>query len=235
MSREEKMIKAEKGSTWFYNWIFWSSLITVPWMGLNLINQGYTASSGSFVWAVSAPVFIHLVLLIQFDVETIFTKRHRQQAFMLLGLRLFSAMFFFGTMNYYGICGWFLVNGGIWLWGWRWGLGQVKKGDCWLIRFLDGKKGKKDLPRAWAFPSSPSSEAKIEKEERKALPSLPPASVEDKEMEMSKVLRNAFDYLNRGQKDIAIRKFYQVFRDGSGNQRALALVELEKLEQVESF
>jgi hypothetical protein len=147
-------VKAEQAIRWVYHWLFWSVFITVPWMGLNLgilASLFYGAPTSGFVLAVLLPVLAHAVLFFGLGSPHLYARRHTQQAFILVGLRALSALFFMGLMQGSGVCLWIIVNGFFWLVGTVWGLRQVKRGDCWLMRWK-GEDVK--LPRPWAVPTS---------------------------------------------------------------------------------
>lgn len=140
-------IKAEKRAIWVYHWLFLSPLITVPAMAIYLYSLDYHA--GVMLWfiAVLAPALVHLIMLRGLSSPHLFVRRHTQQGFILLGLRVCSALLFISLMRG-SFCLWLPTSALLWAGGSLLGWTQVRRGDCWLMRRKD-EGG--ELPRPWAI------------------------------------------------------------------------------------
>ena len=103
--------------------------------------------TSSYVSAVALPAVLLLVLLIPLASRLVYVRRHAQQAVVLAVLRVLSTMLIVGLSRGELIVLWVIVNGGLWIFGGVWGLRQIRRGECWLMR-VRGEVS--DLPRSWA-------------------------------------------------------------------------------------
>ncbi|MCP4536757.1 MAG: hypothetical protein GY832_06390 [Chloroflexi bacterium] len=255
--------KSEQSIRWVYHWLRWSVFLTVPWMIFGLIIVDilfYAATDWSYVLAVLLPALAHLVLLFGFNSPSLYARRHTQQAFILAGMRVLSALFFVGLSEGSATCLWIIVSGFLWVWGTVWGLQQIKRGDCWLMRWKgEGAK----LPRSWALPAgvaaipvtdapTPVAPTRVEPTVTKpevevaTLPEtvgapapatpLPAAHLSPKaSADPNAAFKKGLSLLHTDKQTEAIDCFLAAFRTGPPDLRRQALVELEKLEQVETF
>jgi len=165
-----------------------------------------------FITAALLPTIVHAVLLLGLMSSSLYVRRHAQQAVLMVGARALSTGVILGTSGGGAVGLWLLVNGLQWGLGARWGLRQVGRGDCWLMR-LRGEAS--ELPRPWARPEFRA-------------PSLATIEPEQALMDGNALLR-------QGDPVEATQHFLAAFRSGSSEHRARALLELEKLGQVERF
>jgi dipeptidyl aminopeptidase/acylaminoacyl peptidase len=109
-------------------------------------------STASYVGAVALPAVLLLVLLIPLGSRLVYVRRHAQQAVALAAIRACSTILLVGMSRGSLIAVWVVVNGGLWLFGGVWGLRQIRRGECWLMR----RRGEvSDLPRPWAAKQVP--------------------------------------------------------------------------------
>jgi len=165
-------------------------------------------SVGVYAATVALPGVLLLALLIPLGSRLVYVRRHAQQAVFFAVLRVVSTVLIVGLSRGQLIALWVIVNGGLWLFGGVWGLRQVRRGDCWLMR-VRGEVS--DLPRAWAtrpmvtapvtLASQASSDAITEEEGREA----------------------------------TIERLRQMLRAGSAQERKWAIESLEALGEIEEF
>ncbi len=211
--------QTEKRAARVYWWLFFSALITVPWMATNLLSLGFTDRFNSplaYLLATISPALVHLVLLFGLLSSNLFIRRHAQQGLLLILLRVASAVWFV-AMARGETSAWFLVNGSTWLFGTIWGIRQVNRGECWLMR---ARGENADLPRAWANAPTPTN-----------LSASGTNSSGDAAFDLNVGLR-LLDMNNRVE---ARTRFLAAFRNGSRELRERAAMELEKLGEVETF
>jgi len=162
------------------------------------------------VAAVTWPGLVYVVLLIPLWSRDLFVRRHAQQAFSLAVAGVLSTVLIVG-LSRGALAGlWVVVNGGFWIFGAVWGLRQIKRGDCWLMR----RRGEiSELPRPWATAKAP------EPAPAAPGPALPAEA------------------LPAGQDDRAatIEALRSAFRTGSPEERQRALEALKALGEIEEF
>jgi hypothetical protein len=182
-----------------------------------------------YVAAVLAPVLVHLLLFLGFLSPYPYARRHTQQAMGLALLRALCAAILMGLTRYSAVNAWLVVNGSLWLFGSIWGLRQVSRGDCWLMR-VRGEGAA--LPRPWAV-AVPKGEA-----------APPPAQVPTAAVSTVSTVSTvptgpqaAFDQglalLSQDKREAAVACFMTAFRLGDADLRRRALAELETLGEVE--
>ena len=164
-----------------------------------------------YVAAAALPGLLLLVLLIPLGSRLVYVRRHAQQAVFFAGLRVVSTVLIVGLSRGELIVLWVIVNGGLWLFGGVWGLRQVRRGECWLMR-LRGEVS--DLPRSWAT-----------KQEVRA-----PVVSES-------VVAPALGEPNTEEEDRAatIESLRQMLRTGSPQERQWAIESLQALGEIEEF
>src|SRR3990172_434110 len=214
--------KAERGVKWVYWWLFWSPLITVPCMGVNLSNAYRPAD---YMWSILWSTLPHLILLLGLLSPYRYAQRHMQQALMLVGLRALLTAFIFGLSRGEAWGFWVITNGALWLWGTFAGLGQVRRGECWLMRV---RRESAELPRPWAALLGAST-----------APAAPPAPSAASSLITPSDPLAAFlkgrSLVNSGQRAEAVACFLAVFRSGSPELRQQAVSALGQLGEVETF
>jgi len=167
-------------------------------------------SLAEYVAAVAWPGLVQVVLLIPLWSPYLFVRRHAQQACSLAVVRILSTVLIVGVTRGALIGLWVVVNGGLWIFGSVWGLRQIKRGDCWLMR----RRGEiSELPRPWATAKAP------EPAPAAPGPALPAEA------------------LPAGQDDRAatIEALRSAFRTGSPEERQRALEALKALGEIEEF
>ncbi len=218
----DEQAKAERGIRWVYWWLFWSPLITVPCMAFNL---SYAYQPADYMWSILWSALPHLILLFGLRSPYRYAQRHTQQALMLVGLRALLTAFIFGVWKGEAWCFWVITNGALWLWGTFAGLGQVRRGEYWLMRV---RRESAELPRPWAaLPEAP------------AAPVAPPAPSAASSLITPSDPLAAFlkgrSLVNSGQRAEAVACFLAVFRSGSPELRQQAAIALDQLGEVETF
>jgi Tol biopolymer transport system component len=167
-------------------------------------------SLAEYVAAVAWPALVHVVLLIPLWSPYLFVRRHAQQALLLAVVRVLSAVLIVG-LSRGGLIGlWVVVNGGLWIFGTVWGLRQIKRGDCWLMR----RRGEvSELPRPWATPkvAEPTPTA--------TGPALAPGAIP----------------AGQGERAATVEALRLAFRTGSPEERQRALEALKALGEIEEF
>ena len=199
-----------------------SEICAMDWDGTNVRNlsAGGTRATqaaapapiplAESVAAVAWPGLVQVVLLIPLWSRNLYVRRHAQQAFSLAVVRILSTVLIVGVTRGALIGLWVVVNGGLWIFGTVWGLRQVKRGDCWLMR---GRGEISDLPRPWAAPkvAEPAPMAP-----GPALPAETLPAGQDERAATVEALRLAF-------------------RTGSPEERQHALEALKALGEIEEF
>jgi len=219
LSREQ--VNAERGVGWVYHWIFWTSLITVPWMRLNLVGLSFRyTSTSNYVGAALWPAVIHVVLLLGLNSPYLYVRRHTQQALLFVGLRALSTFLFIGLMEGSGACFWTITNGALWMLGSVWGRRQLRRGDCWLMR-VRGEAG--ELPRPWAARPAPTQNPP------------PVRSTFTVPVDPDLAFAQGRSRVGVGQRAEAVVCFLAAFHIGPPDLRRRAVAELEKLGEVETF
>jgi tetratricopeptide (TPR) repeat protein len=236
--------EAEKNAaSWVYAWLYLSPFLTVPCFVFQLFDLHSRSTVGEQVWAAIVPLIFHVpLLLMSFGVGSLFVRRHMQQALLLIALRagMAAVSLNLGQFPEGGLCGpglFCLGNGTLWLFTSLWGLTQVARGDCWLMRWK-GEDG--ELPRPWAVsPDVPaSSAASVPATMPTGAPvSLIPAasSLFEAPAEPNTTFEDGLRQLRIGKQTDAIACFLAAFQDGPPHLRHRALAELEKLGEVETF
>ena len=151
---DEKQARLEKRAGWLYWWLAGSSLITVPWMIVNLVGLNFVSrpSGWSYFGAVALPALPHLLFLPWwFRSQNAFVRGHLRQALLLFSLRFGLAVLAIGLTQAQavGIVVWLYTAGALWGVSFL-GVFQVHNGKLWW-------KGKRaaslELPRPWATPA----------------------------------------------------------------------------------
>jgi dipeptidyl aminopeptidase/acylaminoacyl peptidase len=163
-----------------------------------------------YVAGVARPALLLLVLLFPLRSRYVYVRRHALQAVLLAGVRVSTTVLLVGLTRGSLIGLWVVVNGGLWIFGTVSGLGQIKRGDCWLMR----RKGEvSELPRPWAAPkvAEPAPVAPG--------PALPAEA------------------LPAGQDERAamVEELHAAFRMGSPEERKRAIEALKALGEIEDF
>ena len=220
-----------------YWWLLLSPFITVPCFAFQLFDLGSRSSVGERVWAVVVPLIFHTpLLLMSFGTGNRFVRRHMQQALLLIALRAGLAAISLNLGRHPGNGLWlfFLGNGSLWLFGSLGGFGQVKRGDCWLMR-RKGEGG--ELPRPWAVPAdaaAPTAPVPTDAPTR-AAPSLAVHSLPEASADPNVAFEKGLSLLHTDKQAEAADCFLTAFRTGPPDLRHRALAELEKLGEVETF
>ena len=118
-----------------YAWLFWSSFLTVPIFIIAIISA-YDSSVNALVFAALTPLILHTPLLFGLSSKSRFVYRHTQQGILLIALRAGLASLAVSAGRYPddGLWLFLLGNGALWLFGTIWGLNQISRNDCWLMR-----------------------------------------------------------------------------------------------------
>lgn len=135
-----------KSAKRLYAWLWWSSIITVPFFLLSMDFNLYASSStNERVTTALMPLFFHLVLLLGLSSKSAFVYRHTQQAIFLIALRAGMAALALNIDAYPPDGLWLFIfgNGSLWLFGTLWGRNQVVRGNCWWAE----RKGDTILPK----------------------------------------------------------------------------------------
>jgi streptogramin lyase len=233
---EAEWEQVQKTARRVYQWLLLSPFVTVPcfvYQGFDLF--WYRGSTlGERVWAAVVPLVFHIPLfLLSFAHPRHFVKRHLQQAALLIGLRACMAAISLNLTRYPedGLWLFLLGNGALWWFGSRWGMRQVKRGDCWLMR----KLGEEDrLPNLQALPApaapAPVTIAAAVRAGGSATYSSPEPSADP-----AASFERGMDLLRGGKQVEAGAMFLAAFRSGPPELRRRALLELERLGHVEEF
>jgi len=112
-----------------YNWLFWSSLITVPAFLLAVENASY--QTDDLVLAALLPLIFHAPLLLGLTSKSAFVYRHTQQGILLIFIRAVLAAIAVSTDTWVLFI---LGNGALWLFGSIWGRNQVTRSECSLMK-----------------------------------------------------------------------------------------------------
>ena len=162
--------------------------------------------------AVARPALVQVVLLIPLWSPYLYVRRHGQQAFSLAVGGVLSAVLIVG-LSRGGLIGlWVFVNGALWVFGTVWGLRQIKRGDCWLMR----RRGEvSELPRPWAAPKVLEA----------ALAPAPPGPT----------LAPGAATAGQGERAATVEGLRLVFRTGSPEERQRAIEALKALGEIEEF
>jgi Tol biopolymer transport system component len=198
------------------------------------IEPSFALPSAPLGLSILLPALLQLILVVGLISPQLYVRRHAQQAITLIGFRIVSSVLFIGLMSGAGWLLWLLVNGFLWLFGGIWGLRQVSRGGCWLMRM----RGETDLlPRFAAAPVTPV-----------AVPSVVPSAPQVAEPIATPVPAPGFSIPNdpsaalelglalvaQSRREQAIACFMFVFRNGSPELRQRAVAEMEKLGEVEN-
>ena len=90
----DERANTERSIGYVYWWLFWSPLITVPWMVASVLSLPYYRHQASdWLWAILPAALPHLILLFGLRSKTLYRRRHVEQALVLVGVRLMSTMF----------------------------------------------------------------------------------------------------------------------------------------------
>jgi len=232
-----KQAEDEKAVKWVYNWLFWSPIITVPWLIINSFDLGSRDPLTAFIWATITPAIPHLVLLSTQRSKHLFIRRHGQQALLLISTRIFSTVFFLGSTRFEDIGLWLAVNGFLWLFGRSVGLKQITEGDSWLMRYLGEKR---HLPRPWKD-LEPFEEIKTLEKQAASVPSLSKRKLPA--LQISSWAPNAvksanergLQLLKEGKKTEALEKFLFVFREGPKEWKEHAIESIRNIDEIEVF
>lgn len=230
--------KNERSIRWVYHWLLWSVLITVPWMIFDLLVLEilfYGSGIPAYTLAVLLPACAHGLLLFGLRSPHRYARRHAQQALVLAGLRTLSTVFFVGLTEASGTCLWVLANGFLWIFGTVSGLRQIKRGDCWLMRWLGEGS---ELPRPWAAVEDGAALA----DAAPPVPSVPtpapvvaPAEPTPPPADPNAVFGDGLRLLREGQRSEAAACFLTAFRTGPSDLRDRARAALADLGEVETF
>jgi len=163
-----------------------------------------------YVAAVSWPGLVQVVLLIPLRSPYRYVRRHGQQAFLLAVAGVLSTVLLVGITRGALVGLWVVVNGGLWIFGSVWGLRQIRRGDCWLMR----RRGEvSELPRPWAAPkvAEPTPTAPG--------PTLAPGVMP----------------AGQDERAATVEALRLAFRTGSPEERQRALEALKALGEIEEF
>jgi len=120
-----------------------------PYMLFLFISTNFFALSGSlFDRSISVLLssIVFLLLLKECQSPYLFVRRHGQQA-LLLGAMISVVIWFILALELISdVCLSLTGITAVWFFGGFRGLRQVKRGDCWLMKNLDGAD---QLPRQW--------------------------------------------------------------------------------------
>lgn len=233
----------KKAARRIYWWLLLSPFLTVPCFALQVIDLYSRSSVGERVWAAMVPLIFHIPLLFVLSSGRPFVKRHVQQGLLLIALRVVMAALALNLGRYPEDGLWFFVlgNGSLWLFGSIWGLNQVKRGDCWLMR----RKGEDDaLPRPWALPPGERTPPEAPTTPPPIAPKpvvRPPVQkpVPPPEREISLAPQAAFErghtLLEQGDRETAVAHFLAAFRKGAPELRRKAVDQLKQMGEVETF
>ncbi len=220
---KDSRAEAERGIGAVYWWLFYSPLITVPWLMVAVTFQGLS-TSGDANWSVPvlSAALPHVVLLFGLRSKYLYQRRHVQQALLFVLVRTVTTFLLVAVNQGAFACLWLIVNGGLWLWSSWWGLQQVRKGDCWLMQILGEDS---QLPRPWAGQTLES-----------ATPSSMDAVIATRaQAALQAKLDRGRALANSGQRPEAVACFMDVFHGSAPGLRQQALVQLEALGEVETF
>lgn len=120
-----------------YAWLWASPILTIPTLFLISLFTSIAFENQNdvqVVLSVLGPATWHLVLLIPaLFGKSEFIRWHGRQALLIAGIRTTVAMLSFVFISYFWLGSAVLV--GIWLGGNLWGMSQVRRGDCALMRW----------------------------------------------------------------------------------------------------
>ena len=193
-----------------YNWLFWSSLITVPiFLATNSFTRYESASISGRVFVALFPLIFHIPLLLGLTSKSAFVYRHTQQGILLIALRALTASI---AVSVNSISLFYILNGTLWLFGTIWGRNQVIRGECWWMALKD------ELVIA-------------SKDEPDSKPKAPAGSKlsPDMDIERSKL------FSKQNQKGAAIEHALEAFRAGSPEIKKQAIQLLASFGEVEKF
>jgi len=195
-----------------YNWLFWSSLITVPMFSGIMDGLSYRASTNERVFIALLPLIIHTPLLLGLTSKSAFVYRHTQQGILLMAIRATTAAIAASTDSW-----WIFIfgNGALWLFGTIWGRNQVILGECWWM----SRKGEQVVV------SSKEPDSKLVLSKVEASSKLSP----EINIERSKL------FSKQNQKGAAIEHALEAFRAGSPEIKKQAIQVLASLGEVEQF
>ena len=163
-----------------------------------------------YVGAVAQPALLLLVLLIPLGSRLVYVRRHAQQAVALAVVRVCSTVLLVGMSRGSLLAVWVVINGGLWIFGSVWGLRQIRRGECWLMRRRGEVCG---LPRPW-----PAERA------------LPPA------VELSgESLSLGEASTDEGRRAATVEALRTAFRTGTSQERQRAIESLQGLGEIEDF
>jgi hypothetical protein len=129
--------KEKKWARGIYVWLLLSPILIVPiFVGLLLNVDFPEAGTNTRAFVTIVPLLFHVLLATGLTSRSAFVYRHTQQAILLLALRAGLATLAISAGQYPldGIWLFLLGNGSLWLLGSLWGLGQVSRGECWLMK-----------------------------------------------------------------------------------------------------
>jgi hypothetical protein len=179
---------------------------------------------------VLTPALVWLPLLVGLTASSLYSRRHTQQALMLAALRALAALVLLAGLGT-GLVPWFVVNGTLWLFGSVWGLNQVARGDCWLMR-LRGEGAQ--LPRPWAARQQIAVTVGAPAEQLvEAMPVEAAPAVASVAPEAQAAFDQGLAFLAANRRDDAVAALMMAFRQGDELLRQRALAELQKLGEVE--
>jgi uncharacterized membrane protein YhaH (DUF805 family) len=223
MTAIDSRTQTERDSAYVYWWLFWSPVVTVLWMIIAITATDMSSrSQANWVMPVLLSGLPHLVLLFGLRSKHLYQRRHTQQALLLAAIRVVSSVLFVGVMRNQGVCLWILINGSLWLGSSMWGLGQVRRGECWLMTVMGDDE---TLPRPWALPTKPAPTA---------TPAQPASGFEPSPIPRTLLIRGQ-ELVQSGQPAEAIVCFISVFRNGSPELRRQAVNALEQMGEIEVF
>ena len=193
-----------------YNWLFWSSVITVPvFLVANNFATDVSKSVNNRVFAALLPLIFHIPLLLGFTSKSTFVYRHTQQGILLIAIRAIVASIAVSTDLW-----WIFIvgNGSLWLSGTIWGRNQVVQAECWWMN----RKGE-TIVRS-----------------RNEADSKPKESVGSKPSPEMNLERSRL-FAKQNQKTTAIALALEAFRSGDSTIKKQAVQLLESFGEVEQF
>ena len=226
-----------------YGWLMAASVITVPAMVVGLNILPYRSPTIAYIIVVLMPGIVHGILLFGLLSDTLYVKRHTQQALILVAIRMLIAVWCFGTTNGDDdlFFSWFFISGAVWLLGSIWGWGQVRQGKCWLMyrRGEDDELLKNSMPltnppqaTATAIKQQVSQPSDIPMPSIPPLKTLPSTNNQHTPNPYTAFLQGKM-LAQQGKNQEAIAALLIAFRHGSKVMQGYVLKEMEQLGEVD--
>lgn len=129
--------KEKKLARGIYMWLLLSPVLVLPVFVGMLINFDFPeADTNTHALITMIPLIFHVPLVTGLTSKSAFVYRHTQQAILLIALRVGVATLAISVGSYPMDRIWLFLlgNGSLWLLGSLWGLDQVSRGECWLMK-----------------------------------------------------------------------------------------------------